>query len=233
MLRVRLAEVTRELPRRAHDLSRKEVVASQRWRILEAVTEATANVGYAKASVADVIERARVSRKTFYEHFKDKEDCFLTAYDVLSDRLVRALVAVGLEIGVGPHRRRAQMATFLGALERDLAVARVFVVDVLGAGPRALKRRERVNATFADAFLGDTSADGVRRAAIIGGIITVVAGALIESRPARLTELVASLSEFVEQALGPDGGGSAGAGAGPIGDGHHRARSTNGSARDA
>jgi AcrR family transcriptional regulator len=201
--RVRLAEVVRELPRRAHDLSRKEVEASQRWRMLEAVTEVTAKTGYLEASVADVIAAAGVSRKTFYEHFRDKEECFLTAYDVLSEQLVRALVGVGADVPAGAPRRRAQMAAFLGALAKDPAAARVFMVDVLGAGPRALKRRERVNASFAAAVLGDALADPLRRAAIVGGVNNVVAGALIESRTADLRALVAPLSAFMEDALGP------------------------------
>src|SRR4051812_48071138 len=108
MPRVRLAEIVRELPRRAHDLSRRDVMESQRWRILEAVTEVIAKLGYADASVADVIAVAGISRKTFYEQFRDKEDCFLTAYDVLSARSVRSLVNVGAEVPSGPRRRRAQ-----------------------------------------------------------------------------------------------------------------------------
>ena len=94
------------------------------------------------------------------------------------------------------------MAAFLGALAKDPAAARVFMVDVLGAGPRALKRRERVNASFADAVLGDAVADPLRRAAIVGGVNNVVAGALIESRTADLRALAAPLSAFVEDALG-------------------------------
>jgi AcrR family transcriptional regulator len=170
--------------------------------MLEAITEVTARTGYAEASVAAVIAVAGVSRKTFYEQFRDKEECFLAAYDVLSDQLVRALVDVGASLRAGPPRRRAQVAAFLGALAKDPASARVFMVDVLGAGPRALKRRERVNASFGDAVLGDAVAEPVRRAAIVGGVNNVVAGALMESRTADLLALVDPLSAFVEDALG-------------------------------
>jgi AcrR family transcriptional regulator len=200
--RVRLAEVVRELPRRAHDLSRHEVAQSQRWRILEAVTEVTAKVGYAEASVADVIAVAGISRKTFYEQFRDKEDCFLSAYDVLSERLVRSLVQVGAELPPGPGRRRAQLEAFLAALEREPAVARVFMVDVLGAGARALERRQHVNALFVDAFLGAVAADPVRRLAIVGGVNNAVVAALLEGRAKLLRDLAAPLGEFVELALG-------------------------------
>lgn len=194
--------MVRKLPRRSHDLSRLEVEESQRWRLLEAMTEVTAKVGYADASVADVIRVAGISRKTFYEQFRDKEECFLCAYDVLSDRMLGVIVAVGAEVPRGPRRRRAQLETFLGVLRKDLAVARVFMVDVLGAGARALERRQHVNARFAEAFLGD-AVDATRRAAIVGGINNVVAGALIEGRATALAELLVPLAAFVEQALPP------------------------------
>ena len=69
------------LPRGRHSLSREEVRASQRRRMLEAMANATAEKGYVHTTVADVIKRAGVSRETFYEHFSDKEDCFIAAYD--------------------------------------------------------------------------------------------------------------------------------------------------------
>lgn len=202
MSRVRLARVVRELPRRAHDLSRKAVHDSQKWRILEAITEVTAKMGYGDASVADVIAVAGVSRKTFYEHFSDKEDCFLTAYGVLSDRLVKVLVGVGAGHPDGAKRRRAQVTAFLKALSLEPAAARVFIVDVLGAGPRALRKRERVNASFAEAIVGGAIDDPVGRAAIVGGVNNVVSAALLEGRARELLGLASPLSEFVERALG-------------------------------
>jgi AcrR family transcriptional regulator len=202
MSKVHLAHVVRELPRRAHDLSRKAVHDSQKWRMLEAITEVVAQMGYGDASVADVIAIAGVSRKTFYEHFRDKEDCFLTAYGVLSDRLVKEIVGVGAAHPDGAKRRRAQVTAFLEVLSKDTAAARVFMVDVLGAGPRALRKRERVNASFAEAWLGGVIDDRVRRAAIVGGVNNVVAGALLENRGRELLDLAGPLSAFVEHALG-------------------------------
>lgn len=201
MSRVRLAEVVRKLPRRAHDLTREQVNASQRWRMLEAVTAVTAKVGYAEMSVASVIAAAGLSRKTFYEHFRDREECFLSAYDVLSERLVESLVAVGVGAADPRSRRSEQLRAFLAALEKDRAIARVFMVDVLGAGAEALARRERVNARFADAIFGD-GVEAVRRAAIVGGVNSVVGGAILRGRGGRLVaELHAPLAAFVESAL--------------------------------
>jgi AcrR family transcriptional regulator len=199
--KVTLAEVVRELPRRAHDLPRATVRDSQRWRLLEAMTEVCAKDGYGEASVAAVIAAAGVSRKTFYEHFQDKEECFLAAYDVLSERLVEALVAAGKRHESGPAQRRAQVETFLRAMARDVLAARVFMVDVLGAGQRAIMRREVVNARFAEAVFGASTQDAIRRRAIVGGVNNVVAGALLEGQSRPLLALAEPLSAFIESAL--------------------------------
>ena len=70
------------LPSGRHRLTREVVAASQHGRLIEAMVHAVADKGYGPTTVADVVERAAVSRKTFYEHFGDKEACFLAAYDV-------------------------------------------------------------------------------------------------------------------------------------------------------
>src|SRR3954447_24211790 len=71
----------RPLPIGRHSLSREDVLASQRGRLLDAMAEAVAQHGYGATTVAHVVALAGVSRKTFYEHFADKEDCFLALYD--------------------------------------------------------------------------------------------------------------------------------------------------------
>ncbi len=186
------------LPKR-HGLPRQTIRESQRWRMLEAITETVGKHGYAEASVADVITIAGVSRKTFYEHFADKEECFLTAYEVLSARLVDAMVATR-EDRDGPIRRRAQIATYFDVLAKDPVAARVFIVDVLGAGSRALASRERVNDSFARAVLG-TTVDALRRTAIVGGVNAMTVTRLLEGGDAKLARLVEPVCEFIESAI--------------------------------
>jgi len=197
---VRLANVVRTLPHRGHGVPRKTVRESQRWRLLEGMVEATAQHGYADATVADVIGFARVSRKAFYEHFTDKQDCFLATYDVVSDRMIAQLVAAGSGHAAGLARRRAYVLGYLAALDRDLAVARVFTVDVLGAGQRVLERRDAVNRRFADELFGDSRLDVVRRVAVVGGVNAVVASELLDPKP-QLLALGESLTAFVQAAL--------------------------------
>jgi AcrR family transcriptional regulator len=199
--RVTFAEIVRVLPRRGHALSRRTVRESQRWRLLEAITEAVARLGYLNANVADAIAIAGVSRKTFYEHFRDKEDCFLTALQTVSERLLEHVVAAGANHPPGPARRRAQLERFLHGLASDPLGARVFHLEAAAAGAKAQRLGRRIDAKFAEAFLGDV-VDGVTRTAIGGGVNRVVVAELIERGAGSLPELADDLAAFVERALG-------------------------------
>jgi AcrR family transcriptional regulator len=96
----------RVLPRGPHRLAREVVDASQRGRLLDAMAHAVAEKGFGAVSVADVIARAGVSRKTFYVYFRDKLDCFLAAYDVG----VEVLLATVREAGAGEIVTSADLA---------------------------------------------------------------------------------------------------------------------------
>jgi AcrR family transcriptional regulator len=74
-------ETVDRLPRGPHNLSREQVQASQRQRLLDAVLDVVGEQGYPAATVADITTAAGVSRTTFYEQFRNKLEAFLTAYD--------------------------------------------------------------------------------------------------------------------------------------------------------
>src|SRR4029453_3157608 len=74
-------DIPRRLPRGTHGLDPSLVAASQRTRLLEAAGRAGADTGYAATTIEDIVRGAGVSKKTFYEHFSDKLDCFLAAYE--------------------------------------------------------------------------------------------------------------------------------------------------------
>lgn len=140
----------RRLPRGPHRLAREEVLASQRARMLEAMAHAVAAKGYAATTVANVVGGAGVSRKTFYEHFHDKEDCFLAAFDGGVELLVNAVERATLEAeGEWRDHIRAGVRAYLAALAAVPDFARTFLVEVLAAGPRALERRGEVRRRFA------------------------------------------------------------------------------------
>jgi AcrR family transcriptional regulator len=137
------ANPSSRLPSGRHGLTREAVVASQRGRLVEAMAQVVAEKGYAATTVADVVERAGVSRRTFYEQFADKETCFLAAYDVgLSVVLARIQGAVEATPMPGwRERARLGVEAFLTLLAAEPAFARALQLEILTAGPAALERR--------------------------------------------------------------------------------------------
>lgn len=129
--------------------------ASQRARMLDAVTRAVAEKGYANITVADIVSLAGVSRRTFYEQFDDKQDCFLAAYETGTDALIGAMVDAVRELGEdAPWRQVLEAAVdkYVGTLAEHPEFARTFLIDVLGAGPEAVERRRRVYERFVDQY---------------------------------------------------------------------------------
>jgi AcrR family transcriptional regulator len=138
------------LPRGRHAAPRPVVREAQRTRMLDAMVQAVAEKGYARVAVADVIDRAGVSRKTFYEQFANKEECFLAAYDAGVDRLLAA-IDEALE-PLAPDwltAARRAVEVYLHGMAASPAFARACVIEVLGAGPEALARRDAVQERFA------------------------------------------------------------------------------------
>jgi AcrR family transcriptional regulator len=140
----------RVLPRGRYAAPRAVVAESQRERLLVSMADATATKGYANVAVADVIERAGVSRRSFYEHFSNKEECFLAAYDAGVEALLRAIGEAEEAAGGLLEGARAGTAVYLQLLADNPAFARTFLIEVLGAGPVALERRDAVHQRFAD-----------------------------------------------------------------------------------
>jgi AcrR family transcriptional regulator len=131
-----------QLPPGRHGLPRRYVARTQRTRILAAMVNVVGEQGFHATRVTDVIARAGVSRKTFYEHFSDKEECFLAAFDGALAELMR----ITSDAFEGPDdwtdRVREGVVAFLTLLAEQPAAARMCIVEVLAAGPKALARRE-------------------------------------------------------------------------------------------
>jgi AcrR family transcriptional regulator len=144
--------VERPLPRGPHRLTRETVLESQRGRMLDAIAVAVADKGYAATTVGDVVSGAGVSRKTFYEHFADKDECFLTALDTGVQIVFDAIMASRDQARDPIERMRAGLRAYLQTLAAEPAFARSFFIEVVAAGPRAEARRAEVHARFADLF---------------------------------------------------------------------------------
>lgn len=141
-------EIPRLLPHGRHRLGREIVATSQHDRLLEAMAEAVALRGYSATTVADVVERAGVSRKTFYEHFGDKLGCFLATYDAAAELLLAAMAEAGGRGTDWRARMDASVRAYLAGLSEH-GFARASFLDVPAAGDDALARRAEVHERFA------------------------------------------------------------------------------------
>src|SRR5438067_9829220 len=119
---------SRPLPRGPHSLSRAEVELSQRARLLQAATEAVAELGYVATTVADIIGRAGVSRTTFYQLFKDKEDCFLMAYRKGGEAQLRTVLEAVASTPDPLEQLRRNVRAYLAELVAYPAAARAFLL---------------------------------------------------------------------------------------------------------
>ncbi|MGW7490481.1 TetR/AcrR family transcriptional regulator [Streptomyces sp. NPDC054786] len=149
------------LPSGRHHLSREQVVASQRMRMLTATAEAMKDKGYAGTAVAEIIRRAGVSRETFYQQFRSKEDCFIQALDAATKQLAGLLEAAWQPAAESPEASRSAspeetfrrlLRLYLLTLTEQSAFARLFLVEVYAAGPEAMAIRMEWQRWFADAI---------------------------------------------------------------------------------
>ena len=200
-------DIPRRLPRGTHGLDRDVVEASQRTRLLEAVGRAVAERGYAAATIDDVVRRAGVSKKTFYEHFADKEDCFLAAYEAASEELLARVREAHAGDGDWLERTRAGIVAYLRWLAADPALARVYLVEVAAAGPRALERREALRDRYAELIRERRPSDLPFEIlhAVVAAVDDVVVRHIREHGAERLPELEPILMRLqVALLAGPD-----------------------------
>jgi AcrR family transcriptional regulator len=113
---------------------------------LDAVAEAVAAKGYARTTVADVVDRAAVSRRTFYEQFPDLEACFLAAYQAGMELLLREIRDAVRASGRAEWRDRARISVeaYLEALAARPGAAWAFSIEAIGAGTAVLEHRAAV-----------------------------------------------------------------------------------------
>src|ERR1700686_1481900 len=129
-------------------LASTRVAEIQRQRLLAAMAVVAAERGAANASVAHVVSRAGVSRRTFYELFEDREACFLAAFDQAVAQAAETVLPAYESHQRWRERVRAGLAALLQFLDAEPGMGRLVVVEALGAGPRALEHRARVLAAL-------------------------------------------------------------------------------------
>lgn len=197
------------LPRHRHDLTREQVLNAQRARIIVATAEVVTEVGYDAASVKAIIERARVSSKTFYALHGDKESAFFAAYTLLDGVVVQtARTPVRLDDPRGTLR--AGVAALLETLARWPLFTRMHAVQARAAGERAFERRTVIYREFVRALstaIAEASdvddritvpSDAVLMG-VVGGIGELVLQHIVEHGVETLPELEPAVVELIER----------------------------------
>jgi AcrR family transcriptional regulator len=198
------ARMPHQLPSGRHGLPRSFVETNQRQRILRAVVEVASGTGYGGLTVRDVIMRAGVSRRTFYEHFENKEQAFLAAYELVVTRLAEEVGASSSQGKTWCERISLGLATFLDRLSSDPALAHLCVVEVLAAGPAALAGRAAAMDAFRT-FLEPGIEEGppglpipaLAAETAIGGVYEVIYTIVLQGRTAELPLLQPDLLQIV------------------------------------
>jgi AcrR family transcriptional regulator len=147
---------------------RVQVEEIQRSRLLAAVAAVIDEVGYEQTTVQGIATRARVSRRTFYELFGNREACLVALLEEAAGRVERELEAAGLESVGWRERVRGGLWAILSFLDGEPVLARICVVQALHGGPAVMERRERMFARLA-AVLDEGRREGTR-----GGECTLV-----------------------------------------------------------
>jgi AcrR family transcriptional regulator/DNA-binding MarR family transcriptional regulator len=202
------AGARRSRPGNGDGLPREHVSEIQRLRILGAMGDVAAERGAGSVTVAHVVAKAGVSRRTFYDLFEDREACFLEAFkEALAQASVGVLEAYGAPVS---WRERTRMALWamLVFFDAHPAAARLCVVEALAAGPRALEYRGEVLAGLIAAVDEGRSElpKGVRQPApltadgVVGAVFSVIHARILQAQRFALAEL---LPELMGMIVGP------------------------------
>jgi AcrR family transcriptional regulator len=191
-----------QLPSGRHGLPRDFVVSNQRERIMNALVATIATYGFDGSSVERIAKRAGVSRRTFYEQFADREDAYLHTYDTAAGRLLTCVNGAWGQDGDGAEQLRLWLRTLLECLAEESQLARVCIVDVLSAGPRALEHRERQMRNFAvpleraAAEHNGAPAPSLAADGLVAAIYDVIYKLLVQDRADELGDLLEDLHSF-------------------------------------
>jgi AcrR family transcriptional regulator len=201
-----LANSSGKFPSGVRRLPSELIRAIQRERLLGAMLNATADLGYLETNVQDVIDRAGVSRPTFYEHFSNKEDCFLSAFDSSAERLRKLVHGAASDGGnVWRDRVRCGLEALLEFAQQEPDTARTLIVEARAASATAVRRRVELLDEFArcldeearELLPGAAPRNEVTAAGIVGGVESLLYSRLCKQEYDRLEALLPSLMYFV------------------------------------
>jgi AcrR family transcriptional regulator len=190
-----------QLPAGRHGLSRQFVVSNQRERMLAAVAEVCSASGYVAMSVEDIVVTSGVSRRTFYDNFRGKQDAYLAAYDEVTKQLLDRVSDAYRDADGLVAKVRDSLATFLDFVADEPAFADMCIVEVMAAGPNAIERRNRTMAAFAELIEQAAAAElpksklppSLTAETLVGGIYEVVYARVLQGHGEQLPALLPDL----------------------------------------
>lgn len=198
-----------KLPRGPHSLTREQVAANQRMRVGMAMLEAIGEKGYVATTVSDVVGRAGVSRKAFYQHFANKEECFLATYDAIAREGRRRVARAFRDAEGQPDRMETGIRSVFEAAMENPDAMRLAITEITAVGPAGIERRERAIVEYAQlireglltspGMSADTATvlpDTTLRA-MVGGLNRVLVACLYGSRRTKPLELVPELARWI------------------------------------
>jgi AcrR family transcriptional regulator len=199
------------LPAGRHGLPREFIAQNQRERIITALVDTVAERGYNATTVAHITKAASVSRRTFYEHFADKEACFLAAYEMVADHIRDSMQVAAEAFEEWPQKVRAALGTMLSFLAGEPELARVCMIEPIAAGGKvAAKHRASMQGFIEILKAGRPEHSGERplpeatEATLVGGIVSLIVREINAGRTEQLEDL---LPDLVELTLAPYLGG--------------------------
>jgi AcrR family transcriptional regulator len=189
------------LPRGRHGLPPAFVKRHQRMRILEAVLAVSAEHGFEATSVRDLIAAAGLSHQTFYQHFASKEDAWSAAFDQAFVELFAAAWYAAAPQRSGVDKVTAAVSACLNHLAAEPQRARLLLVDAPSAGRAATSAIDDAMEAFTRLVTRAAGDRGKQSAivpfALVGGIVSLVAGWVIDNRASELPDLTPALVEVV------------------------------------
>jgi AcrR family transcriptional regulator len=193
------------LPPGRHGLPREFVAHNQHERLIAGLAEAVAENGYAGTTIAHITRHAAVSRRTFYEHFRSKDECFVAAYDTVMAELHRRVdEAFGRE-EEWPQAIQAGIAAMLELLTAEPHLARLSMVEALVAGPVVIERYDAAIQSLVPYFQAgregrsDEVLEGLSpttEEALVGGMVSLISRRIFAGRAEELEALLPDLVEF-------------------------------------
>jgi AcrR family transcriptional regulator len=157
------------------------LAAIQRARMVAAMAEVARERGVGQVTVADVVARSGVSRRTFYELFEHRDACFLAAFDEAVERAQARVLPAYASGGSWRERVRAGLGALLEFLEDEPVLGRLCIVDALGGGPVALEHRARVLEATIDVIdqgcaeaKGSTQPTRLTAEGVVGAVLAVL-----------------------------------------------------------